>query len=138
TLYEFGPEASGRTFTGQVLEALGARYSERSTGGMRYPGTFGLPPHVDDRERRHRIYQKLVKDYLRAGRAIDDNLGRLLHFLDTHGLADNTIIVYTSDQGYFLGEHGFFDKRMMYEESLRMPFVVRYPREIAAGSRPRE
>lgn len=138
TLYEFGPEASGRTFTGQVLEALGARYSERSTGGMRYPGTFVLLPDVDDRERRHRIYQKLVKDYLRAGRAIDDNLGRLLQFLDTHGLAENTIVIYTSDQGYFLGEHGFFDKRMMYEESLRMPFVVRYPREIAAGSRPRE
>src|SRR5690606_22400096 len=90
TLYEFGPVASGRTFTGQVLAALGARYSERSTGGRRYPGTFVLPPGVDDRERRHRIYQKLVKDYLRAGRAIDDNLGRLLQFLDTHGLADNT------------------------------------------------
>ena len=51
------------------------------------------------------------------------------------GIADNTIVVYVSDQGYFLGEHGFFDKRMMYEESLRMPFVIRYPKEIPAGTR---
>lgn len=136
TLYEFGREDSGRTFDGQVLETLGDRYLGQTSAGMRYPGSFTLPPDADERERRHRIYQKFVKDFLRCGRAIDDNIGRLLDFLDTHGLAENTIVIYTSDQGYFLGEHGFFDKRMMYEESMRMPFVIRHPGEIAPGSRP--
>ncbi|NQT51857.1 DUF4976 domain-containing protein, partial [bacterium] len=65
---------------------------------------------------------------------VDDNIGRLLDCLDAQGLADDTIVVYTSDQGFFLGDHGWYDKRFMYEESLRMPFVVRYPREIPAGS----
>ena len=84
---------------------------------------------------RRKIYQKLIRDYLRCGAAIDDNIGRLLRFLDEEGLSENTIVVYVSDQGYFLGEHGFFDKRMMYEEPLRMPFVIRYPKEIPAGTR---
>src|SRR4029453_11995358 len=65
----------------------------------------------------------------------DDNIGRLLGFLDTAGLARNTIVIYTSDQGFFLGDHGLFDKRFMYEESLRMPFLVRWPAAIKAGSR---
>ena len=84
---------------------------------------------------RSAAYQKLVRDYLRCGATIDDNIGKLLKALDDMGIADNTIVVYVSDQGYFLGEHGFFDKRMMYEESLRMPFVIRYPKEIPAGTR---
>ena len=79
--------------------------------------------------------QKMIKDYLRCGATIDDNIGRLLKMLDEEGLAKNTIIVYVSDQGYFLGEHGMFDKRMMYEEPLHMPFVIRYPKEIPAGTR---
>ena len=82
---------------------------------------------------RSAAYQKLVRDYLRCGATIDDNIGKLLKALDDMGIADNTIVVYVSDQGYFLGEHGFFDKRMMYEESLRMPFVIRYPKEIPRG-----
>lgn len=77
----------------------------------------------------------MIKDYLRCGATIDDNIGRLLRYLNQAGLAENTIVVYVSDQGYFLGEHGFFDKRMMYEEPLRMPFVIRYPKEIQAGTR---
>ena len=84
---------------------------------------------------RKKIYQKLIRDYLRCGATIDDNIGRLLRFLDEDGLAENTIVVYVSDQGYFLGEHGMFDKRMMYEEPLRMPFVIRYPKEIPASTR---
>ena len=59
--------------------------------------------------------------------SVDDNIGRLLDFLDRDGLAKNTIVIYTSDQGFFLGDHGMFDKRFMYEESLRMPFLVRWP-----------
>jgi len=77
-------------------------------------------------------YQRYIKDYLRCVASIDDNVGRLLDFLDAEGLAENTIVVYTSDQGFFLGDHGWYDKRFMYEESLRMPFIVRYPREVKA------
>ena len=81
------------------------------------------------------MYQRYIKDYLRCIASIDDNVGRMLDFLDEQGLAEDTIVIYTSDQGFFLGDHGWYDKRFMYEESLRMPFVVRYPREIEAGSR---
>ena len=79
-------------------------------------------------------YQRYIKDYLRCVASIDDNVGRLLDYLDEAGLAEDTIIIYTSDQGFFLGDHGWYDKRFMYEESLRMPFIIRYPREIQAGS----
>jgi len=79
-------------------------------------------------------YQRYIKDYLRCVAAVDDNVGRLLDYLDTSGLAENTIVVYTSDQGFYLGDHGWFDKRFMYEHSLRMPLLVRYPKEIKAGS----
>jgi len=79
-------------------------------------------------------YQRYIKDYLRCIASVDDNVGRLLDYIDTSGLAENTIVIYTSDQGFYLGDHGWFDKRFMYEESLRMPLLVRYPREIKAGS----
>jgi arylsulfatase A-like enzyme len=79
-------------------------------------------------------YQYYIKDYLRCVQSVDDNVGRLLDYLDTSGLAKNTVVIYTSDQGFFLGDHGFLDKRLMYEESLRMPFLVRYPGSIKAGS----
>ena len=74
-----------------------------------------------------------MKDYLRSVAAVDDNVGRVLDYLDENGLAENTIIVYTSDQGFYLGEHGWYDKRFMYEESLSMPLVARFPKEIPAG-----
>ena len=89
---------------------------------------------MSPKERMRRSYQTYIKAYLRCVASIDDNLGRVLDYLDEEGLAEDTIIIYTSDQGFFLGEHGLFDKRFMYEESLRMPFLVRYPREIEAGS----
>jgi arylsulfatase A-like enzyme len=72
-------------------------------------------------------YERFIKDYLRCVASVDDSVGRLLKFLDDEGLAKNTIVIYTSDQGFFLGDHDWFDKRFMYEESLRMPFLVRYP-----------
>lgn len=78
-------------------------------------------------------YQRYIKDYLRTIASIDDGVGRLLDYLDTTDQADNTIVVYTSDQGFFLGDHGWFDKRMMYEESLQMPLLVRYPNRVDAG-----
>jgi arylsulfatase A-like enzyme len=79
-------------------------------------------------------YQRYLQDYLATIQSVDDNIGRLLDFLDRHGLARNTIVVYTSDQGFFLGDHGLFDKRFMYEESLRMPFLVRWPAGIRRGT----
>ncbi|MBQ1701762.1 MAG: sulfatase [Prevotella sp.] len=79
-------------------------------------------------------YQTYLRDYLSVIHSVDENVGRLLKYLDEHGLAENTIVVYASDQGFYMGEHGWFDKRFMYEESMRTPLVIRYPREIRAGS----
>jgi arylsulfatase A-like enzyme len=78
-------------------------------------------------------YQRYMQDYLATVQSIDDNVGRLLAFLDASDLARNTIVIYTSDQGFFLGDHGMYDKRFMYEESLRMPFLIRWPAGIQAG-----
>ena len=79
-------------------------------------------------------YQQYIKDYLRCIAAVDDNVGRLLDYLSQAGLATNTVVIYTSDQGFFLGDHNWFDKRLMYEESIRMPFLVRYPGRIKPGT----
>lgn len=78
-------------------------------------------------------YQRYVKDYLRCVKSVDDEVGRLLDYLDKAGLRENTIIVYTSDQGFYLGEHGWFDKRFMYEESFRTPLIISWPGRIAPG-----
>lgn len=134
-----GPETNGRTFRGQPLEEIARRWRVASADPdkwwCRYPElpftTEGMAPIAA----RKAIYQKLIRDYLRCAATVDDNIGRLLTALDEMGLSDNTIVVYVADQGYFLGEHGFFDKRMFYEEAARMPFVIRYPGEIPAGKR---
>jgi len=92
------------------------------------------PPDLSGEELHNWKYQRYIKDYLRCVASIDDNVGRILDYLKERNLDDNTIVIYTSDQGFFLGEHGWFDKRFMYEESLQAPLIVRYPNEIAAGS----
>lgn len=79
-------------------------------------------------------YQRYMKDYLRCVASIDEGVGVLLDTLEDEGVLDHTIVVYTSDQGFFLGDHGWFDKRFMYEESLRMPLLIQYPKEIKAGT----
>jgi arylsulfatase A-like enzyme len=79
-------------------------------------------------------YQRYIKDYLRCVAALDENLGRVLDYLDETGLANNTIVVYSSDQGWYLGDHGWFDKRWMYEESLHTPLIVRWPENVKAGT----
>ena len=138
-MMEFGPGRSGRTFEGRQLENMAWRWENASRDPeawwCRYPELPFTTEGLDRTAARRKIYQKLVRDYLRCGATIDDNIGRLLDLLDREGLAENTVVIYVSDQGYFLGEHGVFDKRLFYEESLRMPFVVRYPREIPAGTR---
>jgi arylsulfatase A-like enzyme len=80
-------------------------------------------------------YQRYMQDYLATVQSVDDSVGRVLALLDKTGLAQNTIVVYTSDQGFFLGDHGLFDKRFMYEESIRMPFLVRWPARIKPGTK---
>lgn len=141
-LMEFGRGASGRVFDGQPLENLASRWetASRDPDGWwcRYPELPFSIRGLNREEGRRETYRKLMRDYLRCGAAIDDNIGRLLQTLDDEGLRENTVVIYVSDQGYFLGEHGFFDKRIMYEESLRMPFVIRYPKEIPAGVRNRD
>jgi arylsulfatase A-like enzyme len=89
-------------------------------------------------ERTRWFYQRYMRDYLQTIQSVDDNVGRVLDYLDEHGLSDNTIVVYTSDQGFFLGDHGWYDKRFIYDESLQMPFLIRWPGRIAAGSRVEE
>lgn len=79
-------------------------------------------------------YQNYIRDYMSVIKSVDESVGRVLDYLDSHGLTDNTIIVYTSDQGFYMGEHGWFDKRFMYEESLRTPLLIAYPGHIQPGS----
>ena len=79
-------------------------------------------------------YQTYIKDYLRCVAGVDRAVGSVLDYLDENGLSENTIVVYTSDQGFYLGEHGWFDKRWMYEESFKMPFLIKNPRTIEAGT----
>jgi arylsulfatase A-like enzyme len=79
-------------------------------------------------------FNRYIKDYLRCIKSVDDGVGEVLDYLEESGLAENTIVVYTSDQGFYLGEHGWFDKRFMYEESFRTPLLVRYPKEIEPGT----
>lgn len=85
-------------------------------------------------ERKQWLYQRYMRKYLAVVAGIDDSVGQLLDYLDKAGIAGDTLVIYTSDQGFFLGDHGWYDKRFMYEESLRMPFLVRYPRAIAPGT----
>lgn len=79
-------------------------------------------------------YQRYLKDYLATARSLDRNIGALLDYLDRSGLSENTVVIYASDQGFYLGEHGWFDKRFIYEESLRTPFLIRYPGVIQPGT----
>lgn len=79
-------------------------------------------------------YQRYLQDYLACVQSVDDSVGRLLDWLDKSGLTENTVVIYTSDQGFFLGDHGLYDKRFIYEESIRMPFLVRWPKAVKPGT----
>ena len=90
------------------------------------------PSMTDDQKMRWK-YQRYMQDYLGCISSIDDNLGRVLDYLDKSGLAENTIVIYTSDQGFYLGEHGWYDKRFIYNESFKTPLIFRWPAVIKAG-----
>jgi arylsulfatase A-like enzyme len=93
-----------------------------------------VPDGLVGRARSQWMYRRFLTDYLRCVAAVDESVGRLLDWLDRHRADQETVVVYTSDQGFFLGEHGWFDKRFMFAESLRTPLLVRYPAEVAPGS----
>jgi len=105
-------------------------------GEAELPGGEAVLSNESLRERKIAIwkYNRYIKDYLRTIQSVDDGVGEVLDYLEKAGLADNTIVVYTSDQGFYLGEHGWFDKRFMYEESFRTPLLIRYPKEIEPGT----
>ena len=92
-------------------------------------------PAMSDSEKMRWKYQRYMQDYLGCISSVDDNIGRVLDYLDKSGLAENTIVVYTSDQGFYLGEHGWFDKRFIYNESFKTPLLIRWPGVVKAGSR---
>ena len=91
-------------------------------------------PEMNDREKMRWKYQRYMQDYLATISSVDDNVGRVLDYLDQNGLSENTIVVYTSDQGFYLGEHGWFDKRFIYDESFKTPLLIRWPNQINAGT----
>jgi arylsulfatase A-like enzyme len=93
----------------------------------------GVSPDLPVEERKRLNLQMLVKNYYRVLLSIDDNVGRLLEYLDANSLSHNTLVIYSSDNGFFLGEHGLYDKRLMYEPSIRVPFLARWPARIPAG-----
>ena len=91
-------------------------------------------PSMNDEQKMKWKYQRYMQDYLACIASVDDNVGRMLDYLDQSGLAKNTIVVYTSDQGFYLGEHGWFDKRFIYDESFKTPLMIRWPNKITAGT----
>ncbi len=117
-----------------IGSSVGRRNKYRSHVGKARKLRATSPDMTDD-ELKRAGYQDYLKEYLRCVRGVDDNIKLLLDFIKAQGELDDTIIIYTSDQGMMLGEHDYIDKRWMYEESLRMPFIVRYPKAIKAGTR---
>lgn len=115
---------------GSAAKAAKMRIDELTIEDTKIAPPEGMTPEEEKRWK----YQRFIKDYLKCVASIDDSVGRLLDYLEEEEIADNTIVVYTSDQGFYLGEHGWFDKRFMYEESFRMPLLIKFPKEIQPGS----
>jgi arylsulfatase A-like enzyme len=115
------------------LDAEALRNAELAIADMPDFRERGVDPDLPVEVRKRRNLEELVKNYYRVLLSVDENVGRVLDELDAQGIAEDTIVVYTSDNGFFLGEHGLFDKRLMYEESIRVPLLVRYPARLAAG-----
>ncbi|MCY4593534.1 MAG: sulfatase [Bryobacterales bacterium] len=120
----------GSVSTDGAGTSIGKRNARRNMGHHMF-----VDPELGAEAYKRTAYQRYLKKYLRTVRGVDDGVARLLAFLEEDGVLDNTVVLYTSDQGFMLGEHDYIDKRWMYEESQRIPLLVRYPGAVAAGSR---
>ncbi len=136
SLYENGNHGSvgTRGENDSLIHDIGSSVSPRNT--IRDMGR-DLKLNLDPKNSnyRHLVYQEYLKRYLRCVKGVDDNVKRLINYLKENDLYKNTIIVYTADQGFMLGEHDYIDKRWMYEETMRMPFIVHYPKSFKKGIR---
>jgi arylsulfatase A-like enzyme len=117
--------------SGQIRISSVHDYDEWPTGKLDVEG-------MSEKEMVSATYQKYLKDYIRTVASVDESVGRILDYLEATGLADNTIVIYTSDQGMFLGEHQYLDKRWIFEESIKMPFLVRWPEKFKKGTQMNE
>ena len=118
----------------ELLRYIGTSIGRRNIR-RNYTKNWAKDPALSDKEAKRQAYQTYLKKFLRCVKGVDDNLKRVIDYLKEEGIYDNTVIMYTGDQGFMLGEHDYQDKRWAYEESMRMPFIVRYPRTIKAGTR---
>jgi arylsulfatase A-like enzyme len=117
-----------------MMDTIGSSVGHRNI--IRNMGMhMSIDQNIPDPEYKKLAYQEYLKRYLRCVKGVDDNVKRLFEYLEKEDLMDNTVIIYTGDQGFMLGEHDYIDKRWMYEESMRMPFLVRYPKMIKAGTK---
>ena len=125
-----------RGYNDSMRDTIGSSIGRRNiVRNMGWDLSMNIPDSVSDFDYKRLAYQEYMKRYFRCVKGVDDNVGRLFSYLEKEGLMDNTIIIYTGDQGFMLGEHDYIDKRWMYENSMRMPFMVRYPKKIKAGSK---
>ncbi|MBE3095791.1 MAG: sulfatase [Planctomycetes bacterium] len=129
----FGSRAT-RGYNDELLPYIGTSIGRRHAR-RNYARNWAKDPGLSDDQAKRQAYQTYLKKYLRCVKGVDDNLKRLLDYLKEDGVLDSTVIMYTGDQGMMLGEHDYQDKRWMYEESQRMPFLVRYPKTIKAAAR---
>ncbi|MFP6617725.1 MAG: sulfatase [Pirellulaceae bacterium] len=130
---KFGSLAT-RGANDELLPHIGTSIGRRNPR-RNYAKHYKVDPALGDEDAKRAAYNIYLKHYLRCVKGVDDNLARLFAYLDQSGLMDKTVIIYTGDQGFMLGEHDYMDKRWMYEEAMRMPFLIRYPKKIPAGSR---
>jgi arylsulfatase A-like enzyme len=142
SLFETGNHGSiaTRGVNDELVHKIGTSVGRRNTRRNyvkepKAPWADKIDHSFNDDEVRKQAYQEYLKAYLRCVKGVDDNLKRVIDYLKAEGLYDNTVILYTGDQGFYLGEHDFIDKRWGYEEGMRMPFIVRYPKSIKAGTR---
>jgi arylsulfatase A-like enzyme len=129
-----------RGYEDELIHYIGTSVGRRNrrrnyAENPRTPWADKVDHSLGDKEIKRQVYQEYMKAYLRCVKGVDDNVKRVVDYLKAEGLYDDTVIIYTGDQGFYLGEHDFIDKRWGYEEAMRMPLIVRYPKSISAGSR---
>jgi len=128
------PDVLGRTFQNNELPRMTPEQRQKWDEAYDPKNRKFLDKKLQDEDLVRWKYQRYIKDYLRCVASVDDNIGRLLNYLDESRQSENTLVIYSSDQGFYLGEHGWYDKRWMYEESLAMPLVARWPGVIVPGT----